>query len=95
MQMITKGFVWLSCLLIVAGIILTRVAWPYIGVWIYAIRDLKYGVFFLILGVGLVLAVLNIFECKYLWARVFKRPGLDLLGISAGVMIGLIIGYIY
>ena len=94
MQLISKGYFWISSLLVMAGMMLTRLLWPFLESPIYSLRGNEYGKFILILGIGIPLAIANIFECKYVWGRILKNEKVDLFGVSVGLMIGLIIGYI-
>lgn len=94
MQLISKGYFWFSSVLVMAGALLAWLVWPYIDGFMYAVKEHEYGRYIFILGIGGLLAALNVLECKTVWGRLLKNPKIDLLGVSAGLMIGLIIGYV-
>ncbi len=89
MQIITKGYFWLSLILIVIGFVIGRtlalVMFPETMAWI---KDSGYGLYFGVFGLGIPFAVVDILECKYIWAKVLKREKIDLLGVSVGFALG-------
>ncbi len=90
MQIISKGYFWFSLILIVIGVIIGRtVAFMLPQDFIDLIRDSDYGIYLCIFGLGTPFAIVNLFECKYIWARLFKRGNIDLLGVSMGFVLGI------
>jgi len=59
------------------------------------IRTYGHATLIIIFVVGIPLAILNEVESKYIWGRVIKNKNIDLLGVSIGFMIGLMILYHY
>lgn len=92
MQIISKGYFLFSSFLVIAGLVLARLLWPLMGSVIYMVTSYQYGKYVLIFGVGIPLAIANIFECKYVWGRILRNTKIDLFGISVGFMAGLIVG---
>jgi hypothetical protein len=93
MQIISKGYFWFSCLLVLAGLILAHLLWPFMGGAIYVIKSHEYGRYLLLFGIGTPIVIANILECKFIWGRILRYPEIELLGVSIGFMIRLIIGY--
>jgi hypothetical protein len=92
MQIITKGYLWLSIFLFVIGTILGKEIFLLIvpeHIIITAKKSdlVAYIIFF---GCGIPLAILNILESKYIWAKIFKRKKLDILGIRSGFLFGVL-----
>jgi len=94
MQIITKGYVWVSCVLVIVGLILARLLWPILDNPVHILKKYEYGELLLLLGIGIPIAIINNLESKYIWGRIFRNTKIDLLGVSIGFMVGLIIGYI-
>ena len=95
MQIISKGYFWFSSLLVIAGMVLIYFLWPFLETPIHELKNYEYGKYVLIFAIGIPLAIFNTIECKFVWGRILKNTKTDLLGISVGLMIGVIIGYCY
>ena len=90
MQVITKGYFWLSLILIIIGFVIGRaLALMLFQETMAWIKDSGYGLYFGVFGLGIPFAVADILECKYIWAKVLKREKIDLLGVSVGFALGV------
>ena len=90
MTIITKGFFVVSVILISIGCFLGREAKPLLDGAIQLSKSVSYGYYVYFFLTGVPLAFLNILESKYIWSRIFNSGKIDLLGISAGFLLGIL-----
>ena len=90
MTIITKGFFVISVILISIGCFLGREAKPLFEEAILLSKSVSYGYCVYFLMTGIPLAFLNLLESKLIWSRIFHSEEIDLLGISAGFLLGIL-----
>lgn len=93
MEVISKGFFWLSALLILIGTVIGRGIGTFFLPLFEVIRGFDSGFYIIFFGVGIPLAFLHLYEEKKIWRHVFKSSQLNILGLSAGIAVGIITKY--
>jgi hypothetical protein len=92
MQMISKGYGVLSGVLILMGTFLGWYLAKYSLPFLFPKGIGSTEFLYIFFGYGIPLALLNVAEVKFLWRRLLN-PNTDLLGVSVGVIIGVLFFY--
>lgn len=92
MQMISKGYAFLSGVLIMVGVYLGWYLAKYSLPILFPDGDKSVNFIYIFFGYGIPFALLNLIEVKYFWRKLFNSK-IDLLGASVGIIIGVLVFY--
>ncbi|AQT60929.1 hypothetical protein [Cellvibrio sp. PSBB023] len=92
MQMISKGYFFLSSILVLVGGVIGWYLAKYSLPLLFPEGIDSVNFLYIFFGYGIPLALLNIAEVKYLWRRLLSA-NIDILGVSVGIIIGVLFFY--
>lgn len=92
MQMISKGYFFLSTILVVIGVFIGWYVAKYSLPILFSEGVESANFLYIFFGYGIPLALLNVAEVKYLWRRLLNA-NIDLLGVSVGIIVGILFFY--
>ncbi len=90
MNVVLRLSFWLSVIAVIAGFYLGKHTLPLMKYYIHFLKPYQYGFLIYFVSLGFPMSWLNGLECDDLWARVFNRRGIEILGICGGIFLGIL-----